>query len=266
MVGITPDTSVQESELRWFDLLPKRHSYDTNSSQIINKAVEDIRLHTQSEDTRRITLKYSGHFRNYNSNAKYTKDKIQINISSNWKDVDDEIKQGLIESFLVKIFKLRMEKTSSMKLYEDFMKGLSKYAKKHVHDPLLEQSFDRVNVQFFNNMIDKPNLVFAGPSFSKLGSYEYSTDTVRISEIFRNLEEDDKRFLDYVLYHELLHKKHSFNIKNGRHHAHTREFRADEQKFGKSIESELSKFILRKKKSSVSVKKSPLMKNLFRWL
>ena len=87
---------------------------------------------------------------------------------------------------------------------------------------------------------------------SKLGSYEYGTDTIYISSIFRELPSEDIRFLDYVLYHELLHKKHSFQVKNGRHHAHTTAFRNDEKGFDKEkdMEKELSKFLRRKKYSA----------------
>jgi hypothetical protein len=60
----------------------------------------------------------------------------------------------------------------------------------------------------------------------------------------------EQKYLDYVMYHELLHKKHSFNVKNGRHQAHTTAFRNDERRFGLDMEQELNKW-LRKKKYSM---------------
>jgi hypothetical protein len=153
-----------------------------------------------------------------------------------------------------------------MELYESFMKSLSKYAKKHTHDPILEESFHRVNERFFSGMMDKPNLIWASESLAKLGSYEYGSDTILISTVFQNLNTDDIKFLDYVIYHELLHKKHSFNVKNGRHHSHTTIFRQDEAKFGHNMEEELSKF-LRKKKYSIRglQRKKTSLKDLFRF-
>jgi len=136
---------------------------------------------------------------------------------------------------------------------------LSKYAKSSDHDPELEESFDRVNDRFFNGMMEKPNLVFASESFRKLGSYEYSTNTVNISTIFQGLPDDEKRFLDYVIYHELLHKKHTFNVKNGRHQAHTTVFKNDEKKFsenGIDMEKELNKWLRNKKYG---------LKRMFKW-
>jgi len=174
---------------------------------------------------------------------------IQFNLSREWKNVDEDIQIGLLQSLIVKMTKLRNISTSEMKLYESFMKGLSKYAKKHDFDPQLEESYKRINEKLFEGNMEKPNLVFASESFHKLGSYEYSTDTIYMSTIFKELPEMEQKFLDYVMYHELLHKKHAFKIKNGRHQAHTTAFRKDEAKFGMQ-ESELNTW-LRKKKYSL---------------
>lgn len=212
---------------------------------IAEKAFQELNV----EDARIKKVRYSSHFKNYNSNARYDFRSIIFNLSRQWKEVDEDIQQGLIESLIIRIFKIRNKKTQNMGLYESFMKGLSKYAKKHTHDPILEESFHRVNEKYFNGLIDKPNLVWASESLAKLGSYEYGSDTILISTIFQNLNESDIKFLDYVLYHELLHKKHSFNVKNGRHTSHTRAFREDEEKFGHDMEAELGKFLRRKKYS-----------------
>lgn len=197
-------------------------------------------------DNRIHKVKYSGHFKGYNANAKYNRDKVEFSLSRDWRNVDDDIQIGLIQGLIVKILKLK-KKTSEMELYENFMKNLSKYAKKNDFEPELENSFYRVNDKFFNGLMDKPNLVFASESFHKLGSYEYSSDTIYISTIFQNLCEEELQVLDYVMYHELLHKRHSFNIKNGRHQSHTRAFRDDEKKFGETAEQELTNWLRRKK-------------------
>jgi len=225
---------------------------DNLDYKIALKAVTNIELISGKDlvQNRRISLIYSGHFSKYNANVKYSRLIIQFNLSNNWKNVDEDIQIGLIESLVIRIFKLKNISTSEMKLYEAFMKGLSKYAKKHLYDPELEESFNRINDKFFDGMIEKPNLVFANESFRKLGSYEYSTDTINISTIFSKLQPSEQKFLDYVIYHELLHKKHSFNVKNGRHQAHTTAFRTDEAKFSINIEEELGEW-LRKKKYSI---------------
>jgi hypothetical protein len=110
-------------------------------------------------------------------------------------------------------------------------------------DPILQASFDRVNKDFFVNLMDPPNFVFGGGT-TKLGSYEYGTDTIMISEVLL----EDQELLDYVIYHEMLHKKHKFS--EGRHH--TKAFRLDEAKFGDiaALEARLGKLLRRAKRGS----------------
>lgn len=224
---------------------------DNLSDKIALKAMMNIEFLTDKDlvQNRRVKLTYSGHFSNYNANVRYSRTHIEFNLSTVWKNIDEDIQIGLIESLVLRMAKLKIASTSNMKLYESFMKGLSKYAKSDDHDPELEKSFNRVNEKFFNGMMEKPNLVFANESFRKLGSYAYGTNTINISTIFKGLPENELRFLDYVMYHELLHKKHTFNVKNGRHQAHTTIFKNDEKKFDTNVdmEKELSKWLRGKK-------------------
>lgn len=219
------------------------------------------------EEKRQITLNYSGHFKGYNAHVRYSAQKIAFTASRQWEEVDPDIQIGLLQNLIVKMLKLKIKKTAQMELYESFMKNLSRYAKKHTYDPQLEEAFDRINAQFFEGGMQKPNLVFANESFHKLGSYEYGTDTVYMSTIFKDLSPQDQMYLEYVLYHELLHKKHSFSVKNGRHSAHTRAFRIDEAKFGSGMEAKLSGFLRRKKYAVGRIARSPQrsFKELFRF-
>ena len=76
-------------------------------------------------------------------------------------------------------------------------------------------------------MITMPNLVWGSNSTTKLGSYEYGTDTITMSRILA----DDEECLDYVMYHEMLHKKVKFYTKNNKSYSHTSEFRRKEKEF-----------------------------------
>jgi hypothetical protein len=71
---------------------------------------------------------------------------------------------------------------------------------------------------------------------------------VTISSILKN----NRLLLKFVLYHELLHKKHSFKTtKTGRSQYHTKAFRIDEKKFSEKenidVEKELESFVKKKK-------------------
>ena len=194
-------------------------------------------------------LKYSAKFKPYRANIKLMHDQLQLNLSKKWKTVSKEIQAGLVQELLLKILKNKLKpkttSTQSIELYNIFMKKIHLGIPKTKTDPILEQSFERVNDQYFYGLIEKPNLTWAN-SFRKLGSYEYGTDTIAIS----NLLEDDQEILDYVMYHEMLHKKHKFHIKNGRNYHHTKEFRKKEKEFKNSqlLEKRLSFFIKRRKK------------------
>ena len=194
---------------------------------------------------KKTSMKYSGKFKPYNANVHITPNELIFNLSRKWKDVDSQIKMGLIQHLLMKIYG-KKKNTLNIDLYNLFIKNLPSVTPKIYSHPVLDKSFDRVNEKYFFNTIEKPNLRFGSKSFSQLGSYEYQTDTITISSIFM----ENQKLLDYVMYHEMLHKKHSFSSKKGRSYYHTKDFRKDEKRFEDSgkIEKELKKFISKPRK------------------
>jgi hypothetical protein len=95
----------------------------------------------------------------------------------------------------------------------------------------LDESFARVNAAYFDGRMSRPALVWNRTLTAyKFGHYQPSRDTVMIS-----VSLDDPAtpafVLDFVMYHELLHKKHGAIIANGRRLAHSPAFRADERRF-----------------------------------
>ena len=101
--------------------------------------------------------------------------------------------------------------------------------KGHVHD--LDASFQRVNQQYFQGKIERPRIHWNRLLTSgKMGHYQTVSDTVMIS-ISLDQPGVPEYVVDYVMYHELLHKKHGSKIINGRRYAHTPTFRQDEQQF-----------------------------------
>ncbi|MFH1073266.1 MAG: hypothetical protein V1743_07605 [Nanoarchaeota archaeon] len=188
-------------------------------------------------------VKYSRAFRGYNGNIRLKGNLIEVRLSREWKTVSKEIQIGLIQILLLKLFKEK-KSTINIDLYNKFIKNLPRYSIVTASDPALEESFDRVNEQYFDNLLERPNLAWGTESFSKLGSYEYATDTITISTILRK----DMNLLDYVMYHEMLHKKLQFNHKNGRSYHHTRKFKELEKKYhDPEAERKLSSLIRKNK-------------------
>ncbi|MBU1202154.1 MAG: SprT-like domain-containing protein [Nanoarchaeota archaeon] len=200
-------------------------------------------LFPEKELVREIKLNYSAKFKPYNANVKYNSSRLTFNLSRKWTELSDDIQIGLIQGLLLKMYKEK-KTTINIQLYQKFIKNISKYSRTEQVDPFLKKSFDRINEKYFFNFLETPNLVWGQESFRKLGSYEYTTNTITISAVLK----DEPLLLDYVIYHEMLHKSLNFKSKNGRNYHHTTEFRNREKEFeDKDIESKLTAFLRKKR-------------------
>ena len=199
------------------------------------------RLFPEKEFPYQTYFEYNRRLSDFNANIKFDRKKISIHLNLQWKDIDNEIKIGLIQSLLLKIFKKKAS-TQNINLYNNFVRNIPILTKKTKSDPLLDESFYRVNQQFFFNQIEKPNLTWGSDSKRKLASYNFHDDTVTVSTIFKDSKQE---ILDYLMYHELLHKYHKFNHKNGRSFYHTKEFKEDENLFPNKpqLEKEITQII-----------------------
>lgn len=193
-------------------------------------------------------VRYSGKFRGYNANIRMSRlnKHIELNLSRQWKTVSRDIQLGLVQHLLCRLFREKRRSTQ-MDLYNYFIKSVPKTVAKTKSHPVLEASFRRVNDGFFDGIIEQPNLVI-GNGVTKLGSYDLGTDTVSISSILL----EHQHLMDYVMYHELLHKKHQFKGLGQRRTFHSSQFRKDEKSYPNSahLEKELSRLVSRAKRSS----------------
>ena len=177
-------------------------------------------------------IKYTGRFKPYNANVRCRRNSLQFNLSKKWRTISKDIQIGLIQGLMLRVFKEK-NNTINMDLYNYFMKNLHISVQKTNTDPTLEKSFDRTNEKYFFGLLEKQNLAWHN-SIRRLGSYEYGSDTISISRVLL----EDSGLMDYVVYHEMLHKKFKFNSSNGRTCHHTREFKEMERKFENSMEME----------------------------
>lgn len=188
------------------------------------------------------SVSYSGKFKPYNATVRKVGSRLCFSLSYSWKGVSDEIVIGLVQHLLVKILKRRLASTLNMQLYDDFIRGISDVASVSSGDEALESSFARVNGKYFLGLSEKPNLRWGNGSFRKLASFDYHTNSITVSSLFKDAP---RHLLDYLMYHELLHKKLKFSSTNGRARHHGAEFRRLERAFEGSgtVEGELSAFI-----------------------
>lgn len=185
-----------------------------------------------------LSVSYSGRFKGYNANLKYTNKRMIFNLSSSWKRIDEDIQIGLLQHLIAKVYRTK-KKTYSMDLYENFLKNVHIAVPKNRQEPELKRIFDRLNEQFFSGLLEECNLVWGHNSIRTFGSYEYGTDTITMNTALR----DHPDLLSYVVFHEMLHKRLKFK---GRRH-HTKEFRILERSYPGSD-------ILEKKLSALSKK------------
>ncbi|MBR9676363.1 hypothetical protein GOV05_05115 [Candidatus Woesearchaeota archaeon] len=207
------------------------------SVSFIVKAYEDL---IGEEPSINFLVRYSKAFQPYNANVKYTSKEMTFSLSHLWKQASQEIKIGLIQSLMIKVFKPEKKKTLNTDLYHLFIKNAHIGEVEKVVDPILKVSFDRLNNLYFNGMLDSPNIKWGEKSFSQLGRYAYASDTITISQVLRK----DQVLLEYVLYHEMLHKKLKYKHNKTRSFHHTKEFKDKEKLFyEKDVEEKLKAFL-----------------------
>ncbi len=152
---------------------------------------------------------------------------------------DRHVWKAIVQNSMVEVDKANRQLINEYTASEDFNEVLiemdsyvaatSPTGRGHIHN--LDESFERVNAAYFKGLMQKPLLVWnRTPTLRKFGHYQPGRDTVMIS-----VSLDDPKVpafvLDFVIYHELLHKKHGATIVNGRRLSHSPAFRADESLF-----------------------------------
>ena len=184
-----------------------------------------------------VSLHYSGRFSDYNAHIRKSKGAIEFGLSKKWKGVNTQILIGLLQTLYLRLFK-RQKQTLSIDLYTQFIKNLHLAIPKGEAPKDLESSFNRVNEKYFYNALEQPNLAWGFASARRLGFYDFHTDTITITSLLR---EKSLPLLDYVMYHEMLHKKFKFESKALRHSFHSRAFKDAEKSFenADALEEEL---------------------------
>ncbi|MCD4751689.1 MAG: hypothetical protein K8R40_01325 [Anaerolineaceae bacterium] len=95
----------------------------------------------------------------------------------------------------------------------------------------LKEVFQRVNAAYFREQHSLPHLCWSTrATHRKFGHYNPATDSIQLS---RTLDRGatPEYVIDFVLYHELLHRDLGILEKNGRQYAHRTEFRQRELSF-----------------------------------
>jgi hypothetical protein len=194
---------------------------------------------------KKVIVEYSGRFRDYGANVLDTPSLLRFRLSKEFLEVGEEIQIGIVQHLLCKLYHSK-RRTLEMDLYDRFLKKVGEYETMGggvVEDEELQASFDNINKRFFNDFMLAPHIKWAGQSKNLLGNYSFGNDTISISQVLKGAGE----ILDFVIYHEMLHKKHKYVQKGNRTHSHTPAFRKDEKLFrmadGSDPEKALVKYL-----------------------
>ena len=185
---------------------------------------------------------YSGYlFRNRQKNGK-----VFLEINEGFISAPDEIKRDILAAALKRRTAKRIK---AIKAYT----GTTEYSRIQAalqdnnganHLAGRGQQYDlatlyaKLNRDYFKGQLEQPRLVWSPrKSVRRLGTYQPDSDTITIS---KRLDSRDipQYLVEYVLYHEMLHKKIGLREVNGRRYAHTSEFRKAEKQFAQYKEAE----------------------------
>lgn len=102
----------------------------------------------------------------------------------------------------------------------------------------LERVFGRLNRRYFDGQLAKPTIAWSQRrTRSILGHHDRVYDTITISKTLDSAEVPEW-FVEYILYHEMLHIKHPARLIRGRRYYHTSAFRMDERRFPRYEEAQ----------------------------
>lgn len=98
----------------------------------------------------------------------------------------------------------------------------------HVYD--LDKMFERLNRLYFDGQLEKPTLTWSQRRTRRiLGHHDSVHETIVISKTL-DARDVPAWFVEYILFHEMLHIKHPARLIDGRRYYHTNAFRAEEQR------------------------------------
>jgi hypothetical protein len=171
----------------------------------------------------------------YRSNTQNT----EIHLSEGFITADETVMDALVREILgqktatsteiLQRYSLSAPFTTILNTLEQTFVSRNIPAKGHVYD--LEILFHQVNETYFQGKMEKPEMAW-NQIFTrrKFGHYEPSRDRIEISMTLDN-RKIPAYVVEFVLYHELLHKQHRETWVNGKRMVHTPAFRRDEQQF-----------------------------------
>lgn len=165
--------------------------------------------------------------------------KVYLEINEGFINAPAEVKQTILEAAVKRRTTKRLNVIKSYASRPDYQAITSALQANNGANQLagrgrcydLSTIYQKVNLHYFNASLEQPRLMWSSRKTTRrLGSYHPESDTITIN---LRLDSTDipPYLVEYVMYHEMLHKKIGLKEINGRRYAHTKTFRDAEQKF-----------------------------------
>lgn len=171
---------------------------------------------------------------------------VYAEIDEGFIHAPDEVLEAIVRSMLVRKTRAREHLVYDFvksEEYTDVILELDLAAEVDAEEPRgvahdLEDLFESVNRDYFGGSMSRPRLAWTRRlTHRKFGYYDPARDRVMLS-----LTLDDRnvpRFVvEYLVYHELLHRQYPSQLVNGRYRSHTSEFKSAERTFRRYDEAE----------------------------
>jgi hypothetical protein len=206
------------------------------STHYVRQITQQI-LNAQNQDAVQVMIAFTNLAGLYQ--GKRSNKVIDIKINEGFIYASEEVLQALVQCT---IFGKNQQSTrlirsfASSEEYSAVLLDLDLIAEVIAENPQgsfynLNHIFDKVNYEYFATRLVKPRLAWSRiKTYRKFGHYEPARDRVVIS-MSLDSHKVPEFVIEFVLYHELLHKHHGTKWVNGRRMVHTPEFRVDERKF-----------------------------------
>ncbi|HQH74688.1 MAG TPA: hypothetical protein PK360_21605 [bacterium] len=179
------------------------------------------------------------------STLRMKKEAVHIRVSDILRGAPEEVLQALILVLIARALR-RKPSQEALRIYNEYIhrpqveachaKARKKRRRKLLTDPKgkyhdLNESFKRINRRYFAGNLEKPILSWS-PTASRrqLGYHDAHLNVIVISR-WLDRKTVPPFFVDFIMYHELLHIVVPAEFRNGKRIVHTREFKALEKHF-----------------------------------
>jgi len=222
----------------WMKFLTDEHNLKLHltSTFRVQQIAKQI-LGTHGQESIKLMIEFTNLELLYKGNK--SSDVVNIIINEGFINASDEVLQALVKSTL---FGRSQDNTrlirsfANSEEYSNVLLELDLIAEVNAEKPQgnfynLNELFDKLNREYFATTLAKPRLAWSQiNTYRKFGHYEPARDRVVISLTLDNANIPEF-VIEFVLYHELLHKYHGTKWVQGKRMVHTKEFRVSESKF-----------------------------------